>query len=181
MVIGYATACAPYGKARSNHYRKACGTRLFGNVFLYLPSLLHAMCDARLSRLKANTRHSVFELEPIFGLVDGLGICPYKLDTMFLEYPLAVEVKGTIKSCLPPHGGQECVGALVLNNFLDCAPSDGLDVGDIGRIGVSHNCGGVAIDQNGAVACVFEGFTGLGARVIKLAGLTDNNRARANN
>src|SRR5690625_7162062 len=122
------------------------------------------MCDARFSRLTANMRHSVFELEPNFGLVDGLGICPSKLNTIFLEYPLAVEVKGTIKSCLPPHGGQECVGALVLNNFLDCAPSDGLDVGDIGRIGVSHNCGGVAHYQNGAVGCAVEGLYGLGGR-----------------
>src|SRR5690625_7194046 len=128
------------------------------------------MCDARFSRLTANMRHSVFELEPNFGLVDGLGICPSKLNTIFLEYPLAVEVKGTIKSCLPPHGGQECVGALVLNNFLDCAPSDGLDVGDIGRIGVSHNCGGGGLDQHGAGPCVVDGFVGLRARVVKPAG-----------
>mgnify|MGYP000397879871 CR=1 FL=1 len=66
------------------------------------------------------------------------------------------------------------------DDFLDRLPGDGLDVSHVGRGGVGHDGGGVAVDQDDLVALLAQRLAGLHARVIKLTGLADDDRAGAN-
>ncbi len=54
-----------------------------------------------------------------------------------------------------------------------------LDVGPVGQIRIGHDGGRVGIDQDDFVAVGAQGFGGLGAGVIELAGLADDDGAGA--
>src|SRR5574342_471013 len=50
----------------------------------------------------------------------------------------------------------------------------------VGRFGVGHDGGRIAVDQHDLESLGAQGFAGLRPRIVELAGLTDDNRARAN-
>ena len=90
------------------------------------------------------------------------------------------QVQRTVQRRLTAHGGQNSIWTLFGNDLLDRLPSDGFDVGDVcgGRVG--HDRGRVAVDQDDFVALFAQSFTSLHAGVIKLACLTNDDRACAN-
>src|SRR5690606_6904254 len=55
----------------------------------------------------------------------------------------------------------------------------GLDVGGVRELGVGHDRGRVGVGQDHPVALLLEDLAGLGARVVELAGLADDDRAGA--
>ena len=79
------------------------------------------------------------------------------------------------------HGGKNSVGALSLDNSGDRLPLNGLDIGRIGHGGIRHDSGGVGVHEDDAITLFAQGLTGLCAGIIKLAGLTDDNRPGAQN
>src|SRR3712207_9178715 len=56
---------------------------------------------------------------------------------------------------------------------------EGLDVGSVGDLGVGHYGCGVGVDEDNAVALVAQGAASLGARVVELGGLPDDDGPRA--
>jgi len=62
-------------------------------------------------------------------------------------------------------------------NHLDNLGRDRLDVRAIGQFRIGHDGGRVAVDQNDLVALPPENLAGLGAGIIELAALTDDDRA----
>ena len=69
------------------------------------------------------------------------------------------------------------VGALAGDYLLDELGRDRLDVGAVGQAGISHDGGGVAVDQHDPIALVAQHLAGLGSRVVELAGLADDDGA----
>ena len=114
--------------------------------------IFKAMRNTGAGATKADLGHRVFELQPIFGLVDGLGTGADQLNLIPIKHPMSMQVKRAIKSGLTAHRGQNCIGALPLDNPLDNLPGNRFDVGHIGRFRVSHDGGRVAIDQNDTIA-----------------------------
>ena len=57
---------------------------------------------------------------------------------------------------------------------------DGLDVDRVGHLRVGHDGRGIRIHEDDAVALLLERLAGLGAGVIELARLADDDRAGAN-
>src|SRR5690606_38671638 len=53
------------------------------------------------------------------------------------------------------------------------------DVGGVGKLRVGHDRGRVRIEQDHPVALGTEDLGGLGAGIVELAGLSDHDRARA--
>src|SRR5690606_9356800 len=70
-------------------------------------------------------------------------------------------------------------GALLGDDLLDELGRDRLDVCGVGELRVGHDRGGVGVDQRHPQALRAQHAAGLGAGVIELAGLTDDDRARA--
>ena len=65
------------------------------------------------------------------------------------------------------------------NDLFDHFGSDRLDVGGVGELRVGHDRGRVAVDQHDAVALLAQRLAGLGAGVVELAGLADDDRPGA--
>ena len=169
-VIGNAAAGAPKGKAGADNRGKAQG-------FLHLPGLLHRVGDTRTGRPQPDVGHGVLELEPVFGLVDGLRRSAYQLDLVFVENTVVPQLKRTVQGGLPPHGGQNCIRALLGNDFLHCLPSDRFNVGHISRGRIGHDGGRIAVDQDHLVTLFPQRLASLNARVIKFTGLANDDRA----
>src|SRR5262249_45252228 len=54
-----------------------------------------------------------------------------------------------------------------------------MGAGAVGGVGVGHDGGGVGVDQDDLVALLAQGLAGLGAAVVELARLADDDRPRA--
>jgi len=58
---------------------------------------------------------------------------------------------------------------------------DGFDVRCIRQVGVGHDRGGVAVDEDDAIALLPQNATRLGAGIIELTRLTDDDGTRTDN
>ena len=85
-----------------------------------------------------------------------------------------------IERGLSAQGRQERVGTLPGDDLLDKVRSDRFDVRGIGKLRVGHDGGGIGVNQHHSNALGLEHAAGLGARVVKLAGLPDDDRSRSN-
>ena len=86
----------------------------------------------------------------------------------------------TFRPVWPPNVGRSASGRSTLDDLGSHLPHKRLDVRAIRQVGVRHDRGGVRIDQHHLVALFAQRLAGLGAGIIELAGLTDDDRTRSN-
>ena len=138
------------------------------------------MGNARARRTQTNFGHGVFELQAVFGFVDGFGRGANEFDFVFVEHAVVPQIERAVECGLAAHGGQDGIGAFFGNDLFNRLPSDGFDVGDVCGCRVGHDRGRVAVDQNDFVALFAQSFTSLHARVVELTGLANDDGASAN-
>ena len=85
------------------------------------------------------------------------------------------------KRGLAAHGWQQRVRTFLLDDLGHDLPGDRFDVGDVGHFRVGHDRRRVGIHQDDLVTLFAQGLAGLRAGVVEFAGLTDDDRAGANN
>ena len=178
-VVGNAATCATQGKAGADHGGET-------QRFLHAPGVVHAVGDAGARGAQADFGHRVLELATVFGLVDGFGRGANQLHRfasgsalVFVEHAVVPQIQRTVERGLPAHGRQNRIGPLFGDDFFNRLPGDGLDVGHVCRSRVGHDRRRVAVDQDDAVTFFAQRLAGLHARVIKLAGLANDDRTGA--
>ncbi len=139
----------------------------------------HGVGEAGLGALKADLGHEFFEDGAVFAAADGFAVGTDHFDVVLGEDAGVEEGDGGVEAGLAAEGGEEGVGAFFFDDFGDGFDGDGLDVGAVGHLGVGHDGGGVGVDEDDFVAFLFEGFAGLGAGIIELAALSDDDGAGA--
>ncbi len=133
----------------------------------------------RARRLQPDLGHRVAEQLAVLGLVDGSAVAPIILTLNLSSTPILLERQRGVERGLPAHGRQQRVGALLLDDLGDDLRRDRLDVGGVGQVRVGHDRGRVRIHQHDPVALFLERLAGLGAGIVELAGLADDDRAGA--
>ncbi len=118
--------------------------------------------------------HGLPEELPVFGLLDDLGVGPDHLHPVALQDAGVGHRDGGVEAGLAAQGGEQGIRPLPLDDLHDHLRGDGLDVGAVGHLRVGHDGGRVAVDQDHLVALFPEGLAGLGAGIVELAGLTDD-------
>ena len=118
--------------------------------------------------------HRLAEELAVLGLLDRLALGADQLDAVLGEDAHVVEGERGVEAGLAAHGGQERVGALLLDDLGDDLGGDRLDVGGVGELRVGHDRRRVGVDQDDAVALLAQRLAGLGAGVVELAGLADD-------
>src|SRR5699024_10701843 len=93
----------------------------------------------------------------------------------FIQNAPTGQFHGQVQTSLTAQVGQDGVGPLLLNDPGDGLGVEGLNVYMIRNVRVSHDGGGVAVDQHYLDPFAFQGTAGLGAGVVKLGGLTNDN------
>ena len=145
----------------------------------YPLALVERAGDARARDLKADVAHGGSKELPILAHLYGVDVTAYDLDAKTLEHACLAERDGAVKGRLATHVGKQRVGTLPLDDLRHGLDRDGLDVGAIGRIGVGHDRGRVRVHEHDLEALTAKGLAGLGAGVVELAGLPDDDGARS--
>ena len=170
-VVGDAATAATEGEGRADDARKAADGGTHG------VRLLQAGGNARGANLHADALHRLFEQQAVFRFLNRLQIGADQLDAVALQRAVLRQSDGEIEGGLAPHGGQQGVGALLFDHPGHHLGGERLHVGAIGHVRIGHDRGGVGIHQHHLESVGAERFAGLSSGVIKLAGLSDHNRA----
>src|SRR3546814_21155380 len=90
------------------------------------------------------------------------------------------QTQGAVQCRLAAPRGQHRIGLFTLDDLFDSLPCNRFYIRDIGRFGVGHDGRRIAVDQKSAIAFGLQGLAGLGPGIVELAGLSDDDRAGAN-
>ena len=140
----------------------------------------HAVGIARARDLQANLGHGLVKELAVLAALDGGQVAADHLDAVLVERTVFRQLDGGVQTGLAAQRGQQRVRALFLDHALDKLGSDGLDIGAVGKTRIGHDGRRVGVDQDDLKAILLEHLAGLGAGVVELAGLANNDGARAN-
>ena len=111
-------------------------------------------------------------------------VAPIISTSILVEHAHLLEAERAIQRRLAAHGRQqrEAAGdgvALLGDDLGDDLRRDRLDIGPVGHVRIGHDRGRVRIDQDDPIAFLAQRLAGLRPRIIELARLPDDDRARA--
>ena len=151
--------------------------------------LLQVMGRAADRHIQPDFHHEIFKNLAVFAPLDGLGVGSDHFDVVLLQKAAAMQLHRRVERGLASERRQQdqlALGAqppqflhFASNDLLHALHRDRLQVGAVGKHRVGHDRGRVRVDQNDPVTLFPEGLAGLRARIIKLAGLPDDDRTRA--
>ena len=138
----------------------------------------------RARRRKADPGHRLAEQFAVLGLVDRLGGRADHLDVEFVQHAHFLQRERAVERRLAAHGRQqrEAAGngiALLLDDLGDDFRRDRLDIGAVGHVRIGHDRRRIGVDQDDPIALRAQRLAGLGAGIVEFAGLSDDDRARA--
>ncbi len=142
--------------------------------------LFHGFDGLGAGDIEADLDHRLFKELAVFALVDRVGLGTDHLDAVLGEDARLKELHRKIERGLPTESREERGGLLGLDDFFEAVDRERFDVGHIGKLRIGHDRGRVGVDQNHAVTLFLQGLASLGAGVIELASLADNDGAGAN-
>ena len=172
-VVGNAAAAAAQGKGGADDHRIADG---FGKV----QGVLH-----RSNYLGRNHRfpdgfHGIFKGLAVFRLIDGFRIGPQQFHIVGIQKAFFGQLHGQGQAGLSPQGGEQAVRLFDFNDPFDTVQRQGLNINFIRHGFVGHDGGWVGVNQHHLQALLLQSPAGLGAGVVKLRRLADDNGAGTN-
>jgi len=105
--------------------------------------------------------HGVTKELPVFSLLDDIGLGPDHFDSIAVENPRFGNSYGHVESGLTSESRKQSIWALPGDNLFHRLRGDRLNVGAVCRLGIGHDGGRIAVDQNDLVAFFTESFAGL--------------------
>ena len=169
-----AAASAAEGKARAQHagVAHALGDGL---------GVFHAVGIARACDLQADLGHGLVKELAVLAALDSGQVTADHLDAVLVQRTVLRQLNSGVEAGLTTQRGQQCIRMLFLDHALDKLGGDGLDIGAVGKTRVGHDGRRVGVDQDDLKAILLEHLAGLGAGVVELAGLANDDGARTNN
>ncbi len=140
-------------------------------------SMLCAIAERGL--IEPDLRHRLLEFFAVLGLVDGLLRGADHLDAVLFQHAVLGQIERAVQRRLPAHGRQQRVGPFLRDDLLHDLPGDRLDVGGIRHLRIGHDGRRIGVHQDDAVALLAQRLAGLGAGIVELAGLADDDGAGA--
>ena len=121
----------------------------------------------------------LLKLVAVFRLVDTVKARAQDFHLALLQHALGVQAHGEVQARLPAKAGQDGVRPLKAQDLGYVLKRQRFHVNLIGNVDVRHDGGGVGVDEDHLVPLLAQRQAGLRARVVKLRGLADHNRAGA--
>lgn len=85
---------------------------------------------------------------------------------------------GCVQACLTTQGWQQGARPFSFDDAGHSLWFDGLDVGPVGQVRIGHDRSRIGVDQDHLIPLFLQGFQGLGAGIVELTGLPDDNGTR---
>ena len=171
-VVDDAAAGAAHGVRRTQDDRVAeFGRDLF--------RLFERVGRLGLGHRDADRIHCLLEGDAVFAALDGVQVDADDFHVIFVEDARFVQGDGEVQAGLAAEVGQQGVGLFAGDDAFEAFGIQGFDVGMVGDAGVGHDGGGVAVDEDDLVPFLAERFARLRAGIVEFAGLSDDDRSRA--
>ncbi len=171
-VVCNARTEAAHREAGAHHKREA---EAFGDRVHFL----ERMRDVRACGFGAGRLDDLLERLTVLTAVDGFERGADELHVVLLQHTRLTEGDRGVERSLAAERGQQCVWAFLGDDAFEDRRGDRLDVGGIRHLRVGHDRGRVGIHEDDTDAFFAQHAARLGSRVIELGGLTDDDRARA--
>jgi len=166
-------------RAETAHRERGAHDERIAQLGRTLEQVVHRVRDDAAGDVGSGVEHELLEDLAVLALVDRLEARADQLDVVLLEDAVVVQLDRGVQGGLSAESRKDRVRALLRDDRLDDLPRDRLDVRRVGEVGVGHDRGRVGVDQDDPDALFAEHAAGLGAGVVELAGLTDDDRAGA--
>ncbi len=170
LVVGDAAAGTAQRIGGAQHHRIADG---IGKINAVLYRLHHQGGGAGLP----DALHQILELLPPLRVTDRGGGGAQQLYPLGCQKTGFLQLHAQVQAGLSPQSGQDAVGLFLLDDLLQHLYGQRLDIDLVGDVPVRHDRGGIGIDQYDLHPLLLQGTAGLGARIVKLRRLTDDDRA----
>ena len=127
----------------------------------------------------ADALHGVLKELPVLRLINGLRARAQQAHMVLLQKTLLGQLHGEGQARLPAKAGENAVRLLLFNDALHGGEGQGLNVNFVRHGLVCHNGGRVGVYQHNLNAVLPQSPAGLGAGVVELRRLADDNGSRA--
>ena len=117
---------------------------------------------------------------PVLGLPNGLCAGTDQNTTIPLENSCLMKAPGLRSTSLPTQGWQYGIWLLDSEDLLDNLDSNRLDIGAVSHLRVGHDRRRIGVDQHNLISLLPQRLARLGSRVVELARLANDDRARTN-
>ena len=163
--------------ARSSHRVRGPDHHRVAKPGGYPLRVFHAVRGLTLGHLDAEAVHGLLEGQTVLATLDGVRAHADDLHAVAIQDPGAVELRAEVQARLAAQVREQRVGTLLLDDLREGREVEGLDVGGVGHHGVGHDGRRIRVDQHDLVAEPAEGLACLGARVVELTRLADDDGA----
>ncbi len=136
----------------------------------------HAVGDRAARNPQSGVGHGLAKALPVLGTVDRVVVGADQLDPVLGQRSVLVQGLGQVQCGLAAERGQQRIGLFALDHLRDRAREQRLDVGHGRDLGVGHDRGRIGVDQDDLVALLHQHPAGLGARIVELGRLADDDR-----
>ena len=170
LVVDQSAAGAAHGVGGAEDHREA---QLLGDGKTFLDAVGHFGAG----HLDAQAVHGLLELNTVFAALNGVDLDADDLDVVLVQDAFLVQLGGEVQSGLSAQVREQGVGTLFRDDLLETGDVQRLDIGDVRHLGVRHDGRGVRVDQDDLISEAPEGLAGLGAGIVKFAGLPDDDGA----
>ena len=166
-IIDKAAACAAHRVGGTQHHG-------ISQLFRDGEGVVDGIGHFAAGHLDPQLVHGVLELDAVLAALDGIDIDADHLHIVFLEDAGLVQLRAQVQAGLSAEVRQQSVGTLLCDDLLQTLHIQGLDVGDVRRLGVGHDGGRIRVDEHNLISELPQGLACLRAGVVKLAGLADD-------
>ena len=143
--------------------------------------LVHTVSHLTAGHFNAQGFHGLLELDTVFAALNSINLNADNFHIVLIQYACILQFGAQVQTRLAAQIWKQRIRSLLGDNLFQAVHIQGLDIGDIGRVRVSHNGCRVGVYQNDLIAEISQRLAGLCAGVVKLARLTDDDRTGTNN
>ncbi|OQC02480.1 MAG: hypothetical protein BWX80_03111 [Candidatus Hydrogenedentes bacterium ADurb.Bin101] len=173
FIEGKARAGTAQGKGRAYH-------RGISDLFSKGMGLFDGMNHLAAGHVQADPFHGFLEQAPVFRFFYGAQFRADEFAAVFMQDALFCKGDGQVQPGLAAYCGQKCIGAFPLDDTFQKGHGKRFNIYPLRSFRVGHDRGRIAVDQDHRIAFFPQGLAGLGAAVVKFAGLADNDRPASN-
>ena len=166
-------AGAAEGESRTDDQRQGPDLLCDGQRFV------HAVRGTAFRQVEPDRTHGLLEQVAVFGTADDLGFGSDHLHAVTFQDAGIVEFQREIQRGLSAERGQDRIRTFPADDLMQDVLGQRFDIGPVREIGVGHDGGRVAVDQQDFIAFLFEGFARLGPGIVEFTSLADDDGARS--
>ena len=122
--------------------------------------------------------HGMLEFDPVFTAFDRIYLDADDLYIVLFQYTFFGKLRTKIKTRLSSEIGKKSVWSFFRNDLLHAFRIQRFNISNVSNFRIRHDRRRIGIDKYDFIAEISERFARLGAGIVKLTGLTDDDRAR---